>query len=84
MLIGKKVFLTAVERGDLKQLMDWRNDVEFRKHFREYRELSMAMQERWFEKKVLKDPATIMFSIRRLSDKKLLVHLHNQVWHDLL
>jgi hypothetical protein len=72
MLKGLLTGLTAVERMDLKQLMDWRNKPEFRKYFREYRELNMAMQEQWFEKKVLNDPATIMFSIRRLSDNVLL------------
>lgn len=72
MLKGKLVGLAAVERDDLKQLRDWRNNTEFRKHFREYRELNMANQEQWFEQKVMKDPTTMMFSIRRLSDNELL------------
>lgn len=72
MLKGSLVGLTAVERFDLKQLQDWRNNTAFRKHFREYRELNMVMQERWFEQKVLADPTTQMFSIRRLSDGELL------------
>jgi RimJ/RimL family protein N-acetyltransferase len=72
MLKGKLVGLTAVERSDLKQLMEWRNNTEFRKHFREYRELNMALQERWFEQKVLNDPTTMIFSIRRLEDNELL------------
>ncbi|MBN2057344.1 MAG: GNAT family N-acetyltransferase [Candidatus Saganbacteria bacterium] len=72
MQTGKKVVLTAVERGDLEQLLAWRNKEEFRKHFREYRELNMAQQERWFNEKVNNDPTTIMFSIRRRSDNELL------------
>lgn len=72
MLTGKKTGLVAVERNDLLQLRDWRNNSEFRKHFREYKELSMANQEDWFQKKVLKDPSTIMLSIRRLSDNLLI------------
>jgi len=72
MLKGKLVGLVAVEREDLQQLMEWRNNTEFRKHFREYRELNSAMQEQWFEKEVTKDPTTLMFSIRRLSDNELL------------
>lgn len=72
MLKGNLVGLTAVEKTDLKQLMDWRNNTEFRKHFREYRELNMAMQEQWFQQKVLNDQNTLMFSIRRLSDNELL------------
>ena len=72
MLKGKKVGLTAVEKEDLKQLRDWRNDPEFKKHFREYRELNMIMQDKWFKEKVADDKTTMMFSIRRLSDGKLL------------
>ena len=72
MLKGELVGLVAVEKEDLKQLRDWRNNAEFRKHFREYRELSMYDQEIWFEEKVIKDPNTIMFSIRRLIDNELL------------
>jgi hypothetical protein len=72
MLKGKMVGLIAVEKEDLKQLMDWRNNPEFRKHFREYRELNMEMQARWFDRKVIEDPATMMFSIRRLEDNELI------------
>lgn len=72
MLKGDKVYLTAVEKGDLEQLRDWRNNPDFRKHFREYRELNMTMQDKWFEQKVAGDPTTMMFSIRRNSDGQLL------------
>ncbi len=69
---GKMVGLVSVEREDLKKLMDWRNNTDFRKHFREYRELDMEMQQKWYEKKVLGDPTTMMFSIKRLSDGELI------------
>lgn len=72
MLKGALVGLTAVEKSDLMQLMDWRNIESFRKHFREYREINSTMQEKWFEMKVMADPSTMMFSIRRLSDGLLL------------
>lgn len=72
MLKGKKVYLVAIEREDLKQLMDWRNNADFRNNFREYRVLNMPLQEKWYEDKVLRDPSTIMFSIKRLSDNKLI------------
>jgi RimJ/RimL family protein N-acetyltransferase len=72
MIKGKLVGLTAVEKEDLKSLKDWRNNTEFRKHFREYRELNMAMQEKWFEQKVVNDSTTMMFSIKRLSDNELI------------
>ena len=49
MIKGKKVGLRAVEKQDLKFLRDWRNIVEFRKNFREVRELSLIDQEAWFD-----------------------------------
>ncbi|MBC8185062.1 GNAT family N-acetyltransferase [candidate division KSB1 bacterium] len=72
MLKGKLVALHAVEKEDLKQLRDWRNNSDFRKHFREYCELNMLQQEIWFEEKVVQDPSTLMFSIRRIEDNELL------------
>ena len=49
MIKGKKVGLRAVEKQDLPFLRDWRNIVEFRKNFREVRELSLTDQEAWFD-----------------------------------
>lgn len=72
MLKGKLVGLAAVEREDLAILRDWRNNTDFRKHFREYRELNMVNQERWFTEKVQSDPTTMMFSIRDLKNNELL------------
>lgn len=72
MIRGEKVYLTAIEEYDLKQLMDWRNQTNFRKYFREYREINMNMQKAWFTNKVINDNATIMFSIRRINDDELL------------
>lgn len=72
MIIGEKVYLTAVEKEDLMELMEWRNKESFRKHFREYREINQEMQLRWYEEKVIKDPNTIMFSIKRKKDGMLL------------
>ena len=63
MILGKTVYLTAVEKKDLPQLMIWRNKEELRKYFREYREINEDMQNKWFEEKVLNDFSTIMFSI---------------------
>ena len=41
---GSKIYLNAINKEDLPQLMNWRNLPEYRKHFREYRELNMDMQ----------------------------------------
>lgn len=72
MLKGRKVYLEAVGAEDLELLRMWRNNPEYRKYFREYREISKDMQKKWFETKVLNDPATIMFSIKKEDTKELL------------
>ena len=61
---GSNIYLNAINKEDLPQLMNWRNLPEYRKHFREYRELNMDMQMRWYESKVLGDSSTEMFAIR--------------------
>jgi RimJ/RimL family protein N-acetyltransferase len=63
MIEGTKTGLRAIERGDLAQLLEWRNRPEFRRNFREVQELGAAQQERWFERTVLGDPNTHMFAI---------------------
>jgi len=70
MIKGELVGLRAVEREDLRVMRDWRNLSEFRKNFREYRELNMEMQIKWFEKFVIEDNNTQMFIIERLKDSK--------------
>lgn len=49
MIKGKDVGLRAVEQEDLLYFRDWRNLPDFRKHFREVRELSLTDQEVWFD-----------------------------------
>ena len=72
MLKGKKVYLCALEREDLPFLMEWRNNPEFRKHFREYREINLDMQTRWYENKVLNGNDTLMFAIKSVETGELL------------
>lgn len=69
---GDKIYLDAVNKEDLTKLMYWRNLPEYRKYFREYRELNLDMQQRWYESKVLNDNSTEMFAIR-INDSKELV-----------
>lgn len=72
MLIGETVGLRAIEREDLPVLMEWRNRTEYRRFFREYRELSSLHQDNWFESKVMRDNSTEMFSIIELASKELI------------
>lgn len=72
MLSGKVTGLRAIEPDDLEQLRLWRNIPNFRRHFRESRELSRAQQQNWYDKIVLGDPNTRMFAITALEDGRLL------------
>lgn len=71
MLRGKKIGLRAIEEEELKILLDWRNNPEYRQYFREYRELNMVQQKEWFFSKAIKDNSTLMFSIIELKTNKI-------------
>jgi RimJ/RimL family protein N-acetyltransferase len=66
MISGKKVGLRAVEREDLDLLRDWRNIPDFRRNFREVRELNLANQDIWFERSCVVDSNDFMFIIEDL------------------
>lgn len=72
MFKGKKIYIDAVKSEDLTQLMEWRNLPEYRRYFREYRELNMDMQRKWYECKVLNDNSTEMFAVRLNSTEELI------------
>lgn len=72
MLKGEKVGLRAIEKEDLPLLMEWRNQPEYRRYFREYRELSSGHQANWFESRVMKDSSTEMFAIVDLKTGELI------------
>lgn len=72
MLKGDIVGLRAIEQGDLDQLLAWRNRPEYRRYFREYRELNSGQQQRWYDTVVNGDSATRMFSIVELANSRLL------------
>lgn len=68
MIKGELVGLRAIERADLELLRDWRNKTDFRRNFREVRELNMSNQEKWFEKLNNSGMTDFMFMIVRLKD----------------
>ena len=70
MIKGEKVGLRAVEKQDLPFLRDWRNIVEFRKNFREVRELSLTDQDAWFDHLQNTKHINYMFTIVDLETKK--------------
>lgn len=67
MIKGKKAGLRAVEKADLELLKQWRNLPDFRRNFREVRELNMYNQEAWFEK-TNSSPNDFMFMFEKLDD----------------
>ena len=62
MITGRFVGLRAIYEWDLITLLEWRNNPNFRKHYREYKELNFEQQEEWFQQ-MLKDRSVLMFSI---------------------
>jgi RimJ/RimL family protein N-acetyltransferase len=72
MLKGEHVGLRAIETSDLPQLLEWRNRPDYRRYFRETRELSASHQDRWFQDIVMDSPSIRMFAIERLSDGRML------------
>ena len=69
MITKGKIGLRAVEKADLHQLKEWRNNPDFRKHFREIRELSDANQERWFEN--LNQDSNVWYKNLEIENNKL-------------
>lgn len=72
MLKGQHTGLRALEEKDLSLLLEWRNRPEYRRYFREFRELSSADQKTWYESINRRDSNVRMFAIIRLSDGELL------------
>lgn len=65
MLKGKYTILRALEKEDLPLLRDWRNKPNFRKNFREHKELSLTNQEVWYNRTIT-NPNDFMFMILNL------------------
>ena len=70
MIKGKLVGLRAVEESDLPLLRDWRNVPEFRRNFREVRELNLANQIAWYKKSCVGNPNDFMFTIVNLKNNQ--------------
>jgi len=74
MITGKKVYLSNLDRSNLEQLRQWRNNPELRQYFREYREISQDMQTAWYESRVLNNSNQVDFEIHDLETGKLIGH----------
>ena len=66
MIVGpaKKSVLTPLRHSSIEEFRRWRNNPELRKYFREFREISPEMQERWFRERATSNPNQFDFEIR--------------------
>jgi RimJ/RimL family protein N-acetyltransferase len=65
-ILGEKVRLRRVEREDLPRFADWLNDPEVRRHLALIYPMSTALEERWFEGELAKEPALQPFVIEAM------------------
>lgn len=72
MIRGKYVALRALEKEDLPQLMEWRNNPNMRKFFRETDEINSVNQLKWFESVIPKNSIHKMFSIVKIDTNELM------------
>ena len=72
MIKGELVGLRAVEQEDLIHLRDWRNIPNFRKNFREVRELSLEDQNAWFDSLQKTKQINFMFVIVDLKTNEII------------
>ena len=81
MLEGNQIYLIKTRRSSLEQLRQWRNQHDLRKYFREFRELGIEDQERWFLK-IENDFNQFNFEIIDKKNDKLIGHcgLHYISW----
>ena len=68
MLIGDRVRLRAVERGDLPTFVRWMNDPATRGLIARSSPLSMAEEERWFDA-LLKSTTEVVFAIEAVTKR---------------
>ena len=73
MIFGNLIYLSSLNKESIEQLRAWRNNTELRKYFREYREISKEMQEKWFEN-TIGNRFQVDFEIHDITEKNLIGH----------
>ena len=65
MIVGNRVRLRPVERGDLPRFVEWFSDPDVRRYLDMYLPFSLAQEERWFENLVerVEKQETVMLTI---------------------
>jgi len=82
MILGSKVRLRAIERADLPTFVRWFNDPQVREYLALYMPMSLAEEERWFERH-LEDKDNMIFAVETLDGTHIgNVGLHRFEWKD--
>ena len=55
MILGKLIALEKPQKEDMPKLLEWRNNPDHRKYYREYRESNLEDQLNWYENIMMKD-----------------------------
>lgn len=73
MIEGEKIILDCVEEKHLPQLLEWRNDPENRKFYREYRVLTIEDKKKWYNDKILNDNSWQFFVVKPRENKDKII-----------
>lgn len=81
MIIGDKVILSKPTKEDMPQLLEWRNNPNHRKYYREYRDTNLEDQTEWYKNVLMHDPTWHHFIVRPINDNTpigvaFLNHIH--------
>jgi UDP-4-amino-4,6-dideoxy-N-acetyl-beta-L-altrosamine N-acetyltransferase len=81
MIKGKKIELHKPERDDMILLLEWRNNPDHRKYYREYRESTLEDQLNWYDNVMTKDDTWHHFIAKPIGVEKVigvvfLNHIH--------
>jgi len=49
MIVGERIILRCIDKGDIYKIMHWRNDPEIKKNVFSHTFINSLQQERWFE-----------------------------------
>lgn len=82
MILGKLIALEKPRKEDMPKLLEWRNNPDHRKYYREYRESNLEDQLNWYENIMMKDSTWHHFVARPLNDLNKIIgvaflnHIH--------
>lgn len=82
MITGNLVTLSKPKKEDMPILLEWRNNPDNRKYYREYKESNIEDQILWYENIMMKDPSWHHFVVKPIDNPNkvigvvLLNHIH--------